>query len=147
MHKDHDHDHCDCGEHGHDHHHGHDHDHDHDHSAKPKPGKCFQAVLEAASENEDVEVVNAWVLWDGEWVVHAWVEGQNFVLDFTVSRDRVMKEDYYKALSVSEDRLKRYSRVEFFTLMAENSHFGPYDKDFFFDHKSDGDPLEVIGKG
>ncbi|MEF2144284.1 MAG: hypothetical protein V3573_02460 [Desulfovibrionaceae bacterium] len=130
------------------HHHDHDHDHHHDHDhgecdcgAKHFRPKSFEAVLEVVSENETAEAVHAW-LWNGhEWYVHGWAELEGHVFDYTESRRPVNRETYYEANGVKEIYVRRYSRLEFFTNMAEMGHVGPFDKEFFFTTVSRQDPL------
>lgn len=107
--------------------------------------KSFEAVIEVGSECEDCTVVHAWVHVDGKWVLHAWGETDMAVYDLTESRDPQHKAEYYARMGVTEERLKRYDRIEFFTLLGDHKHFGPYDTEFFFAETSDTDPLQRIG--
>lgn len=106
--------------------------------------KSFEACIEVGSECEDCSIVHAWVHVDGVWTVHAWGETDIAVYDLTVTRDPMHKSEYYQEMGVTEERLKRYSRIEFFTLLGDHKHFGPYDKEFFFAETSDTDPLLKI---
>ena len=63
------------------------------------------------------------------------------MVDLTESRGPIPKNDYYTAMGVTEERLRRYSRLEFFTLFASEGHYGPFDKDFFYREISTKDPL------
>ncbi len=103
--------------------------------------KCFEATLEVASENETAEVVHAWIVGPEGWLLHAWGEVGDNVLDLTEARTPFPKEDYYKSLGVTEERSRRYSRLEFFELFADNGHLGPFDRAFFFAETSSRDPL------
>ncbi len=104
--------------------------------------KCFEATLEVASKNEIAKVVHAWIDGPEGWILHAWGEIGDSVLDLTEARTPFPKEDYYKNLGVTEERLRRYSRLEFFELFAEQRHLGPFDKTFFFAETSKRDPLD-----
>lgn len=53
----------------------------------------------------------------------------------------VLKEEYYARLGVDEKRIRRYGRVEYFTLLAETGSLGPYDKEFFFANETARLPL------
>ncbi|SKA74232.1 hypothetical protein SAMN02745704_00620 [Paucidesulfovibrio gracilis DSM 16080] len=135
---------CGCGCHDHDH--GHDH-HSHDHDGQDEGHKhyrsqSFEAVLEVVSENETAEAVHGWLNNGDEWFVHGWAEAEGFVFDLTESRRPIERATYYEANQVSEDRVRRYSRVEFFTLMAERGDVGPFDKAFFYTTVTRTDPLE-----
>lgn len=104
--------------------------------------QCLEAVIEVGSECEDCLIVHAW-LYDGEkWILHAWGETDEAVYDLTESREPQNRDEYYKSHGVTEERLRRYSRVEFFTLLGDTKHFGPYDKKLFFAETSSTDPLE-----
>ncbi|MBN2141046.1 MAG: hypothetical protein PHV85_03500 [Desulfovibrionaceae bacterium] len=107
--------------------------------------KSYEAALEAASENYDVDVVFAWVRQDGAWAVRAFAETPDAVLDFTEGREPLDREDYYRDLGIEEARLRRYSRLEYFTLVGEQGHLGPFDKGLFFAETSAADPLESLG--
>ena len=103
--------------------------------------QSFEAVIEVGSECEDCTIVHGW-LYDGtKWVLHAWGETSDAVYDLTESRDPQHREEYYKTHGVTEERLRRYSRIEFFTLLGDTKSFGPYDKELFFATESNVDPL------
>ena len=106
--------------------------------------KCFEAVLEVASENENVVIVHAWIYNGKNWILHAWCEINDDVIDLTETRSPILKSAYYEAMGVSQKRAIRYTRLEFFTLMAEHGHFGPFDKAFFFAESLSQDPLEKM---
>ncbi len=105
--------------------------------------------MEVASESDTAVVVHGWIPGEEGWIVHAWVEIDADtavgVYDLTQSNEPFLKELYYKKIGATEERLKRYDRVEFFTLIAETGLFGPFDKKFFFATTSTKDPLELIG--
>lgn len=107
---------------------------------------CFDAAMEVASEVEEFGVVHGWVRRNGQWVLHAWAETPEAVYDLTESNRPVRREEYYRANGITEERLRRYARVEYFTLVAEKGEFGPFDRTLFFAQTSAQDPLEVIGK-
>ncbi|MGE4470706.1 MAG: hypothetical protein AB7D47_11285 [Desulfovibrio sp.] len=140
----HDHDHAHGGSHahGHSHEHGHDHDHDQGDGHKHYRPQSFEAVLEVVSENETAEAVHSWLFNGAEWYVHAWAEVEGHVFDLTESRQPIDRETYYRANHVRESAIRRYSRVEFFTNMAEQGHVGPFDTAFFYTTVSRTDPLE-----
>lgn len=97
--------------------------------------QCFAAAMEICSENDQAQVVHAWIPGGPGFVVHAWAEIEDAVYDLTESRDPVRREDYYERMKVSEKLVRRYDRVEFFTLMAETGSLGPFDQHFFFSNQ------------
>lgn len=103
--------------------------------------RSIQAIIEAASENETAEVVFCWVPDSGGWRVQAWAEMEGHVLDFTESRTPIAIADYYKDMGVTAERCRRFSRVEYFTMVADSGSFGPFDKEFFPGLSSAVDPL------
>jgi len=104
--------------------------------------KSFEAVIEVASECEECVVVHGWVYLENKWIVHAWSETDTAVYDLTESERPIRKEKYYEHFGITEERLRRYDRVAFFTLLGDERHFGPYDKELFFATESDSDPLD-----
>ena len=112
--------------------------------------QCFTAAMEVASESDQATVVHGWIPGEEGWIVHAWVEidadTEIGIYDLTQSNDPFLKETYYKKIGATEERLKRYDRVTFFTLIAETGVFGPFDKDFFFANTSKKDPLNLVEK-
>lgn len=120
-------------------------DHDHDHNCtcgdhfRPQ---SFEAVLEVASELEDSIVVHGWLQRGSRWILHAWAESGEAVYDLTETREPQHRSEYYAHNGATEERLRRYGRVEFFTLFADTGSFGPFDKDFFFSEEVDTDPLQ-----
>ncbi len=108
---------------------------------------AYEYCLEGASENIETEVVHGWIFKDGKWVAHAWCEFADKVIDLIESTHSMSKFDYYQKFMVSDQRCKRYSRIEFFTLVGDEKHYGPYDKNLFFAETSDEDPIDVIESG
>lgn len=106
--------------------------------------KCFEATLEVAAETENVSVVHAWLNHQDRWILHAWCEIGKDVIDLTESREPIDKRLYYDVMGITPERSIRYTRLEFFTLAAENGHFGPFDQAFFFGKNSVHDPLKKI---
>lgn len=106
--------------------------------------KCFEAALEVASENEDAVVVQAWIYNQTQWILHAWCEIGDHVIDLMESRSPIPKIDYYAVMGVTETRARRYSRLTYFTMAAESGHFGPFDNILFFAGTASEDPLEHI---
>jgi hypothetical protein len=104
-------------------------------------GNCFEAVLEVASETRDVVVVNGWLYNRRQWILHAWCELGEAVIDLTETRAAIDKPTYYRIMGVTPERTVRYTRLQFFTLAAEQGHFGPFDKVFFFANTIPRDPL------
>ena len=94
--------------------------------------QSFAAAMEVCSENEQAQVVHAWVPGGPGFVVHAWAEIEDAVYDLTHSRYPERREEYYARMHVSEKLLRRYGRVEYFSLMAETGSMGPFDLNFFF---------------
>lgn len=125
--------------HAHEHHdHGHSCGHDHH---KHYNAKSFEAVLEILSENEDAEAVHGWLFNGCEWFAHGWAEIGDTVFDLTETRSMLNKAAYYKGNHIDPRRCKRYSRLEYFTNMAEKETVGPFDMKFFFASTSANDPL------
>lgn len=91
---------------------------------------CFHAVLEVASENNTAEVVNGWLYNGRQWILHAWCEIGDNVIDLTVAHDPIEKAAYYRVMGVAQDKTVRYTRLAFFKLAAEHGHFGPFDERF-----------------
>jgi hypothetical protein len=104
-------------------------------------GKCFEATLEVASENNDAVVIHGWLRHEENWILHAWCEIDERVIDLTETREPIDKSKYYQVMGVTPERSIRYEREEFFTLVAEHANFGPFDKTFFFSEKTTQDPL------
>lgn len=94
--------------------------------------QSFAAAMEVCSESEQAQMVHAWVPGGAGFVVHAWAEIDDAVYDLTESNQPVVRTEYYQRLGVREDLLRRYGRVEFFTLVAETGSFGPFEREFFF---------------
>lgn len=113
----------------------------------PVSRRSFEAALEVASETEDAVVVHAWVHREGRWVPHAWCEIDGFAVDLTRNSRAVPKADYYLLMSITPHRMRTYSRLQFFCLLAEHQHLGPFDRTFFFASESEKDPIEVILSG
>ena len=98
--------------------------------------QCFAAAMEICSESEAAEVVHAWVPGGPGFVVHAWAEIEDGVYDLTESDRPMRKADYYARMGVRPELTRRYSRVEYFTRMAETGSLGPFDKELFFANES-----------
>ena len=109
--------------------------------------KCFDAALEVAAENRDAVVVHGWLHSQEHWLLHAWCEIDEWVIDLTETREPIDKSVYYRTMGVSPERSIRYNRWDFFALAAEHGHFGPFDKAFFFAEKSSADPVEIKQAG
>lgn len=110
---------------------------------KHKPG-CFDMTLEIASENVEAVVVHGWIYGVSQWILHAWCEFGDDVVDLTESRGPIPRSKYYLAMGVEEERIRRYSRLDFFTLATEHRQFGPFDKELFFAVTSSDDPLKRV---
>lgn len=106
---------------------------------------CFDATLEVAAETPSAVVVHAWILSGKQWILHAWCEIGDDVVDLTVGRAPIPREDYYSAMGVDEGRSLRYTRIEFFENMARFGHSGPFRRDLFFAETSDADPISRFG--
>lgn len=104
--------------------------------------QCFAAAMEICSESESAEVVHGWLPGGPGFVVHAWAEVEDGVYDLTESDRPMRKADYYAHMGVRPELTRRYSRVEYFTLMAETGSFGPFDKDLFFANET-----AALGRG
>ena len=105
-------------------------------------GKCFEATLEVASETSNAVIIHGWLHYQERWILHAWCEIDEWVIDLTETREPIEKTSYYRIMGVTAERSVRYNREEFFALAAEHGHFGPFDKAFFFAEKSAGDPIK-----
>ena len=105
-------------------------------------GSCFEATLEVASETRDAVVIHGWLHNQENWILHAWCEVDEWVIDLTETREPIDKSNYYRIMGVTPERSIRYNRQEFFALAAEHGHFGPFDKAFFFAEKSFADPVK-----
>ncbi len=108
---------------------------------------CFEATLEVASETSNTVVIHGWLLGQKYWILHAWCEINEWVIDLTETREPIDKSTYYRIMGVTPERSIRYNRQEFFALAAELGHFGPFDKAFFFAEKSSGDPIKRNFRG
>lgn len=108
--------------------------------------KCFEATLEVAAETEDVFVVHGWLNRHNQWILHAWCEIGEDVIDLTESREPINRRLYYDVMCITPERSIRYTRMEFFRLASEKGHFGPFDKTFFFTETLDHDPLKHIAR-
>ncbi len=108
-----------------------------------KPG-CFDMTLEIASENFEAVVVHGWIHGTSQWILHAWCELGDNVIDLSESRTPIPRSEYYSSMGIEEERIRRYSRLDFFTLATELRHFGPFDKELFFAVTSLDDPLERL---
>lgn len=106
---------------------------------------CFEATLEVASEHAEAVVVHGWLRTPEKWVLHAWCELGDSILDLTESREPLDKAAYYELMGVTPERTRRYDRLEFFTLSAESGGFGPFDLDFFHARDTEQDPLSRKG--
>ncbi|WP_319406997.1 hypothetical protein [uncultured Desulfosarcina sp.] len=107
-------------------------------------GSCFEATLEVASETRDAVVIHGWLHNQEGWILHAWCEVDEWVIDLTETREPIDKSTYYRIMDVTTERSIRYNRQEFFVLAAEHGHFGPFDKVFFFAEQSAVDPIKKI---
>ena len=105
-------------------------------------GSCFEATLEVASETMDAVVIHGWLHNHELWILHAWCEIDEWVIDLTETREPIDKSIYYRVMGVTPERSIRYNRQEFFALAAAHGHFGPFEKTFFFAEKSSGDPIK-----
>jgi len=103
---------------------------------------CFDATLEVASETRNVVVIHGWLHSQESWILHAWCEVDEWVIDLTETREPIDKNTYYQVMGVTPERSIRYNRQEFFALAAEHGHFGPFETAFFFAEKSSGDPIK-----
>ena len=102
---------------------------------------CFEATLEVASETMDAVIIHGWLHNRESWILHAWCEVDEWVIDLTETREPIDKSTYYRVMGVTPERSIRYSRQDFFVLAAEHGHFGPFDKAFFFAKQSSQDPI------
>ena len=103
--------------------------------------KCFEATLEVAGETRDAVVIHGWLHHQESWILHAWCEIDELVIDLTETREPIDKLTYYRIMGVTPERSIRYERQDFFVLAARHGHFGPFDKTFFFAERSAVDPI------
>ena len=99
-----------------------------------------------ASENGDAFVIHGWLHHQGSWILHAWCEIGEAVIDLTETREPIDKDTYYRVMGISPERSIRYERNVFFELAAKQGHFGPFDRELFFAETSSTDPLVHIHK-
>jgi hypothetical protein len=102
---------------------------------------CFNATLEVAAETTSAVVVHGWLFSGKRWILHAWCEIGEDVVDLTADRAPIPRETYYSAMGATEARSIRYGRLEFFENMASSGHAGPFRRDLFFAETSDADPI------
>jgi hypothetical protein len=107
---------------------------------------CFEATLEVASETMDAVVIHGWLRNRDSWILHAWCEVDERVIDLTETRKPIDKSAYYRIMGVTPERSIRYDRQAFFALAAEHGHFGPFDRNFFFSEAASGDPLQHMAR-
>ena len=110
-------------------------------------GSCFEATLEVASETRDAVVVHGWLHNQERWILHAWCEVEEWVIDLTETREPIDKDTYYRIMGVTPERSIRYNRQDFFALAANHRHFGPFEKTLFFAEISSIDPIKINPEG
>jgi hypothetical protein len=93
---------------------------------------CFEATLEVASETRDAVVIHGWLHNQERWILHAWCEVDEWVIDLTETRETINKATYYRIMGVTPERSIRYHRQDFFALVAKHRHFGPFRQGLFF---------------
>ena len=108
---------------------------------------CFEATLEVASETRDAAVIHGWLYNQEGWILHAWCEIDEWVIDLTETREPIDKTTYYRIMGVTPERSIRYNRQDFFALAAKHRHFGPFDKTFFFAEIWSTDPIKRNPEG
>jgi hypothetical protein len=108
---------------------------------------CFEATLEVASETEEAFVIHGWLYNQEYWILHAWCEVDQWVIDLTETREPIDKSTYYRVMGVTPERSIRYNRQDFFALAATHGHFGPFDKALFFAVTSSEDPIKRNPEG
>lgn len=74
--------------------------------------------------------------------MHAWCEIGEAVIDLTATREAIDKATYYRIMGVTPERTIRYTRLQFFTLAADQGHSGPFDEVLFFAPTTPRDPLK-----
>ncbi len=79
-------------------------------------GKYFEATLEVTSENGDAVVIHGWLNHQGSWILHAWCEIGEQVIDLTETREGIAKSSYYQVMGVTPERFIRYERYDFFCI-------------------------------
>lgn len=102
--------------------------------------QSFAAAMEICSESEQARVVHAWIPGGPGYVVHAWAEIEDAVYDLTISEHPFARDIYYAKMQVDENLLRRYGRVEYFTLMADTGSLGPFDTTLFFANQTTDRP-------
>jgi hypothetical protein len=103
---------------------------------------CFEATLEVASETREAVIIHGWLYSQQRWILHAWSEVDQWVIDLTETREPIDKSTYYRTMGITPERSIRYNRQDFFALAAKHGHFGPFDKAFFFAETSSEDPIK-----
>ena len=90
--------------------------------------RCYEASFDCACEYEAESpvVCQGWArTYDSATYIHAWVEVNNEIYDWTRSRKPLDKANYYLELGI-ESAPTRYSLLEFCKLRIEHGTFGPF---------------------
>ncbi len=97
------------------------------------PTRCLEAAFDAACglvDRGQIFIVHGW-LDRSPFVFHAWCEFGNQVIDLTIQKAPLSREIYYQERGITEERLRRYSLIEFAHLMTEKGNYGPFDRGLF----------------
>lgn len=97
-------------------------------------GRCFEAAIHALAEHPRGTLVHGTPLGHAGEVAgiryaHAWVElGDLLVVDLTMSgRPTMPRALYYRAASLTEAHVRRYTVDEAARLLRASGHYGPWD--------------------
>jgi len=94
--------------------------------------RCYEGSYHAACDHQDQDpvVCHSWIRhFDTGRYVHAWVQVGNNIFDYTVSREPIDKEYFYRTNGI-EGKVVRYGFVEFLRLCVESGGYGPFDESF-----------------
>lgn len=97
-------------------------------------GRCFEAAIHALRSFTNGTLVHGTPLGHAGEVAgiryaHAWIElGDLLVVDLTMSgRPTMPRALYYRAASLTEAHVRRYTADEAARLLCSSGHYGPWD--------------------
>lgn len=97
-------------------------------------GRCFEAAIHALMCHAHSTLVHGTPLGHAGEVAgiryaHAWIElGDLLVVDLTMSgRPTMPRALYYRAASLTEAHVRRYTADEAARLLCSSGHYGPWD--------------------
>lgn len=99
------------------------------------PGKCYKLTIDLLLNNlhtDNLVVVHGIVTQahtDGNRIVHAWVEDDNYVYDVDYGVNKLIAIDkllYYRMGNIQIAETARYTRQELYENIDKYEHAGPY---------------------